>query len=97
AAGGGLAPLPGGARPANLDGGAPPDGGVAGAPGAQGIGGPGGAGGLSGNPGWTRLWNDKLGTQVIWLFPLAAGGALLALFMRGRASRTDTRRAAVLL
>jgi 4-amino-4-deoxy-L-arabinose transferase-like glycosyltransferase len=63
--------------------------------------GPGGAGGggasFSGSAGLGRLFNDILGTQVSWLIPAAALLGVAALALRGRASRTDPERAALLL
>ncbi len=58
-------------------------------------GGPGGAN-FGGTPGWTRLFNDEIGGQVAWFIPFALGSALLAFLVRGRAGRTDTKRAAVI-
>lgn len=59
-------------------------------------GGPGGPGGFGGEPGWLRLMNTQLGTQIAWLIPLALGGAAVAFLARGRAGRTDRKRAWVI-
>jgi 4-amino-4-deoxy-L-arabinose transferase-like glycosyltransferase len=60
-------------------------------------GGPGGGGGFSGTPGLLRLFNSQFGGQVSWLLPAAIGSIAVGLWARGRAARTDSRRAAILL
>jgi 4-amino-4-deoxy-L-arabinose transferase-like glycosyltransferase len=60
-------------------------------------GGGGGGASFSGSAGLGRLFNDILGTQVSWLIPAAALLGVAALALRGRASRTDPERAALLL
>jgi len=72
-----------------------PGGQLPGQPGPNG-GAPGGPGGFGGEPGWLRLMNTQLGTQIAWLVPLALGGAAIAFLARGRAGRTDRKRAWVI-
>jgi 4-amino-4-deoxy-L-arabinose transferase-like glycosyltransferase len=52
---------------------------------------------FSGTSGPGRLFNDILGTQISWLLPAAAILCVAAVALRGRASRTDPARAALLL
>jgi 4-amino-4-deoxy-L-arabinose transferase-like glycosyltransferase len=59
------------------------------------AGGPGG--GFSGTPGLFRLFNSELGGQVAWLLPFSLVGMVGGLALRGRAPRTDPRRAATLM
>jgi 4-amino-4-deoxy-L-arabinose transferase-like glycosyltransferase len=44
-------------------------------------------------PGWHRLVDDTLGSQISWLFPLAALGLMGGLWATRRAPRTDLVRA----
>ncbi len=62
-------------------------------------GGPGGAGGsgMWGPTGWCRMFNSQFGGQVAWLIPAALISMVALLWFSRRASRTDRRRAAVLL
>jgi 4-amino-4-deoxy-L-arabinose transferase-like glycosyltransferase len=64
-------------------------------------GGPGGAGGggggFSGTPGLLRLVNTELGGQISWFLPAAVVGLVSGLILRGRAARTDMRRAGYLM
>ncbi|HEY8871155.1 MAG TPA: glycosyltransferase family 39 protein [Candidatus Limnocylindrales bacterium] len=62
-----------------------------------GGGGGGGGGGFSGATGILRLFNSQFGGQVSWLIPFSIVGLVSGLLMRGRASRTDGKRAAYLL
>ena len=59
--------------------------------------GPGGAGGFGGDPGLLRMFNEAWGGEVSWLLPGAAIGLVAGLISRGRAARTDRRRAGFLL
>jgi 4-amino-4-deoxy-L-arabinose transferase-like glycosyltransferase len=59
--------------------------------------GPGGAGGFGGDPGLLRMFNDAWGGEVSWLLPGATIGLVAGLIARGRASRTDRRRAGFVL
>ncbi|MFI5226488.1 MAG: glycosyltransferase family 39 protein, partial [Candidatus Limnocylindrales bacterium] len=73
-------------------------GGGAGAGGAGGAGGgPGGGGGFSGSPGLLRLVNSVFVGQIGWLIPTALIGLASGLVLRGRAPRTDGRRAGFIL
>ena len=60
-------------------------------------GGQGAASGMWGETGWGRLFSDSYGGQIAWLIPAAIVLAAAVLVMRGRAPRTDTTRAAVIL
>jgi 4-amino-4-deoxy-L-arabinose transferase-like glycosyltransferase len=55
-----------------------------------------GGGGFSGTPGILRLFNAELGGQVAWLLPFALMALVTGIALRGRAPRTDLRRAAYL-
>ncbi len=59
----------------------------------------GGAGGFgfSGSTGIGRLFNDQMGGQISWLLPFAGIALVAGLFLRGRAPRTDRRRAGYVL
>jgi 4-amino-4-deoxy-L-arabinose transferase-like glycosyltransferase len=57
----------------------------------------GGNGGGWGETGWDRLFNSSYGGQIAWLIPAAIVLAAAVLVLRGRAHRTDTTRAAVIL
>ncbi|WP_278261768.1 glycosyltransferase family 39 protein [Nocardia sp. AG03] len=59
-------------------------------------GGPGG-GGMWGSTGITRLFEPAQGGQIAWLIPAALLGLVAGLVLRGRAPRTDRRRAALIL
>lgn len=73
---------PGGAAP----GGTAPGGGFARPGGAPG----GGGGGFPGmNGGWLKLFQDRFGPQVGWLYPFAFLGLAFGLWSRRRAGRTD--------
>ncbi|MER5950548.1 glycosyltransferase family 39 protein [Streptomyces sp. NPDC001904] len=63
----------------------------------NGGGGGGGGGGFSGAAGLGRLFNDTLGGQISWLIPFAVIALTGGLVLRGRASRTDITRAALVL
>ncbi len=60
-------------------------------------GGPGGGGGFSGSPGLLRLVNPVFVGQIGWLIPTALVGLASGLILRGRAPRTDRRRAGFIL
>jgi 4-amino-4-deoxy-L-arabinose transferase-like glycosyltransferase len=57
----------------------------------------GGGGGFGGLPGLLRMFNDQFGGQVAWLIPMSLVGLAGGLWLRGRAPRTDTKRAAYLM
>ncbi|MFN8169622.1 MAG: glycosyltransferase family 39 protein [Candidatus Nanopelagicales bacterium] len=61
------------------------------------TGGGGGGGGMWGQTGWDRLFTSSYGGQIAWLIPAAIVLAAAVLVLRGRAPRTDTTRAAVIL
>ncbi len=61
------------------------------------AGGGGGGGGFSGTPGILRLFNAEFGGQVAWLLPFAIVAIGAGILLRGRAPRTDLRRASYLL
>ena len=67
--------------------------------GGEGIGGrgPGPGGGFGGDPGPLRMFNEAWAGEVSWLLPGAAIGLVAGLVARGRAPRTDGRRAGFLL
>ncbi|MFD3840778.1 ArnT family glycosyltransferase [Streptomyces sp. NPDC058642] len=65
--------------------------------GGEGNGGGGGGGGFSGTAGLGRLFNDVLGGQISWLLPFAAIALTGGLVLCGRAPRTDTTRAALVM
>ncbi|WP_265442964.1 ArnT family glycosyltransferase [Flexivirga meconopsidis] len=65
--------------------------------GSVGGGGGGGAGGQWGSTGLTRMFGSEVGGQVSWLMPTALVLLVLGLWLRGRAPRTDVRRAAYLV
>ncbi|MFF3330913.1 ArnT family glycosyltransferase [Streptomyces sp. NPDC002888] len=52
---------------------------------------------FGGEAGLYRLFNDIMGGQISWLIPFAAIALVAGLVLRGRAPRTDARRAALLL
>ncbi|HXX62048.1 MAG TPA: glycosyltransferase family 39 protein [Candidatus Sulfotelmatobacter sp.] len=56
-----------------------------------------GGGGFSGTPGLLRLFNAQLGGQISWFVPSAVVGLVGGLILRGRAVRTDARRAGYLM
>ncbi len=57
----------------------------------------GGGGGFSGTPGLLRLFNTELGGQISWFVPSAVVGLVSGVILRGRAARTDLRRAGYLM
>ena len=61
--------------------------------------GPGGGngGGMWGSTGWTRMFGSDIGGQIAWLLPAALLLLAAGLWLVGRASRTDRKRAAFLL
>ncbi|WP_212755256.1 ArnT family glycosyltransferase [Flexivirga aerilata] len=65
--------------------------------GSVGGGGPGGAGGQWGSTGLTRMFGAEVGGQISWLLPTALILLGVGLWLRGRAPRTDLRRAAYLV
>jgi 4-amino-4-deoxy-L-arabinose transferase-like glycosyltransferase len=73
--------------------------------GSDGNGG-GGMGGMSGGtpgssfggtPTWQRLFSSEMGNEISWLLPAALLALVLGLVARGRAPRTDLRRASLIL
>ncbi|WP_328396949.1 glycosyltransferase family 39 protein [Nocardia sp. NBC_00416] len=65
---------------------------------SSGGGGPGGrGGGFGSDAGITRLFGASVGGQIAWLIPAALILSLTAIALRGRAARTDRRRATLLL
>lgn len=60
------------------------------------VGGGGGAtsGGQWGSTGLTRLFDAEIGGQISWLIPTAVILGIMGVWLRGRAPRTDVRRAA---
>ncbi|MFE1593892.1 ArnT family glycosyltransferase [Nocardia sp. NPDC058705] len=58
---------------------------------------PAGGNGMWGNTGITRMFDAAQGGQIAWLIPAALVALVVELVLRGRAPRTDTRRAALLL
>jgi 4-amino-4-deoxy-L-arabinose transferase-like glycosyltransferase len=56
-----------------------------------------GSGSFSGAAGLLRLFNTELGGQVSWFVPSAVVGLVSGLILRGRAARTDLRRASYLM
>ncbi|MGU3435661.1 glycosyltransferase family 39 protein [Actinomycetes bacterium M1A6_2h] len=54
---------------------------------------PGGFSGFGGKTGITRLFADAQGGQIAWLIPAALVLAVVGIVLRGRAPRTDFRRA----
>lgn len=52
---------------------------------------------FGGDAGLYRLFNDIMGGQISWLIPFAAIALVAGLVLRGRAPRTDPRRAALML
>jgi 4-amino-4-deoxy-L-arabinose transferase-like glycosyltransferase len=75
--------------------GAPAAGGVneLAAPGGATFTGPGGGGGMWGDTGVTRMFESGQGGQIAWLIPAALILGMAAIMLRGRGSRTDSRRA----
>ncbi|MCQ9134022.1 glycosyltransferase family 39 protein [Streptomyces hilarionis] len=67
--------------------------------GGEGNGGGGGGGGgtFAGTAGIGRMFNDVLGGQISWLIPFAGIALVGGLVRCGRAARTDTTRAALVL
>jgi 4-amino-4-deoxy-L-arabinose transferase-like glycosyltransferase len=60
-------------------------------------GGGGGAGGFSNGTGLTRMFDASVGGQISWLIPAALVFLVGGLLLRGRAPRTDGRRASYLV
>ncbi|MGW0941188.1 ArnT family glycosyltransferase [Streptomyces sp. NPDC002623] len=52
---------------------------------------------FGGDAGLYRMFNEIMGGQISWLIPFAAIALVVGLVLRGRAPRTDARRAALLL
>ncbi|WP_333740534.1 ArnT family glycosyltransferase, partial [Streptomyces sp. IBSBF 2806] len=52
---------------------------------------------FGGEAGLYRMFNDIMGGQISWLIPFAAIALTAGLTLRGRAPRTDARRAALML
>ncbi|MFJ8490274.1 ArnT family glycosyltransferase [Streptomyces sp. NPDC094038] len=52
---------------------------------------------FGGSSGLYRMFNDIMGGQISWLIPFAAIALVGGLVLRGRAPRTDARRAALVL
>lgn len=75
--------------------GAPAAGGVneLAAPGGATLTGPGGGGGMWGETGITRMFESGQGGQIAWLIPAALILGIAAIGLRGMGSRTDSRRA----
>ncbi len=65
--------------------------------GSVGGGGGGTAGGQWGSTGITRLFDSEIGGQISWLLPAALILLVLGLVLRGKAPRTDLRRAALIV
>ena len=61
------------------------------------VGGGGGAGGAWGDNGITRIFGSAVGGQISWLIPSALILLAVGLWLRGRAPRTDVRRAGYLV
>ncbi|MFD8100567.1 glycosyltransferase family 39 protein, partial [Nocardia fluminea] len=58
---------------------------------------PAGGNGMWGSTGITRMFEPAQGGQIAWLIPAALLALVVGLAMRGRAPRTDRRRAALIL
>ncbi|MGF0317711.1 glycosyltransferase family 39 protein [Nocardia fluminea] len=58
---------------------------------------PAGGNGMWGSTGITRMFEPAQGGQIAWLIPAALVALVAGLAMRGRAPRTDRRRAALIL
>ncbi|RJO76693.1 DUF2029 domain-containing protein [Nocardia panacis] len=54
-------------------------------------------GGMWGSPGITRLFEPAQGGQIAWLIPAALVGLVAGILLCGKASRTDARRASLIL
>ncbi|SDC12015.1 glycosyltransferase family 39 protein [Actinokineospora iranica] len=50
-----------------------------------------------GQPGWTRLFDDEMGSEIAWLLPAALLALAGGLWLTRRAPRTDLTRAGLLL
>ncbi len=57
----------------------------------------GGGGGMWGSPGITRMFEPAQGGQIAWLIPAALVALVAGILLRGKAARTDMRRAALIL
>ena len=60
-------------------------------------GGPGGGGGMWGSTGITRMFEAAQGGQIAWLIPAALVLLVLGIVLRGRMTRTDPTRAALIV
>ncbi|MBH0778167.1 glycosyltransferase family 39 protein [Nocardia bovistercoris] len=58
---------------------------------------PAGGNGMWGSTGITRLFEPAQGGQIAWLIPAALVGLAAGILLRGKAARTDQRRAALIL
>ncbi|MFI6567705.1 glycosyltransferase family 39 protein [Nocardia fluminea] len=58
---------------------------------------PAGGNGMWGSTGITRMFEPAQGGQIAWLIPAALVALVIGLALRGRAPRTDPRRAALIL
>ncbi|MEU4708806.1 glycosyltransferase family 39 protein [Nocardia salmonicida] len=58
---------------------------------------PAGGNGMWGSTGITRMFEPAQGGQIAWLIPAALLALVIGLVLRGRAPRTDRRRAALIL
>ncbi|MEV6221353.1 glycosyltransferase family 39 protein [Nocardia fluminea] len=58
---------------------------------------PAGGNGMWGSTGITRMFEPAQGGQIAWLIPAALLALVIGLALRGRAQRTDRRRAALIL
>ncbi|MET7680777.1 glycosyltransferase family 39 protein [Streptomyces sp. NPDC005423] len=61
------------------------------------VGSPGNGASFGGSSGLYRMFNEIMGGQISWLIPFAAIALVGGLVLRGRAPRTDGKRAALLL
>ncbi|WP_260326975.1 glycosyltransferase family 39 protein [Streptomyces sp. TLI_185] len=61
------------------------------------VGSQGNGAGFGGSASIYRMFNDIMGGQISWLIPFAAIALVGGLVLRGRAPRTDARRAALML
>ncbi|MEV0295682.1 glycosyltransferase family 39 protein [Nocardia sp. NPDC050710] len=58
---------------------------------------PAGGNGMWGSTGITRMFEPAQGGQIAWLIPAALIGLVAGILLRGRAARTDSQRAALIL
>ncbi|MGW7170542.1 ArnT family glycosyltransferase [Streptomyces sp. NPDC054884] len=61
------------------------------------VGSQGNSASFGGDAGLYRMFNDIMGGQISWLIPFAAIALTAGLVLRGRAPRTDAKRAALML